>query len=204
LTKEVVVVRVGKELKPMPPHCDTMDGPVVRAAAASLEAGDAGIILPYVSKEGEEEVRRLFEQAMLVRGTAGNSEEAVELAGLWFFENVVRIHRAGEGEPYTGLKPAGLSEGPVIPVAEHAIEEGKPDVLVEKLTGIVEEQVRKRFATMMHLAESKDKSIDDGRAYVQAMLGLQVWSHQLYLAAEGPVHAGHGQGEAGHGEGHQH
>jgi tetratricopeptide (TPR) repeat protein len=37
---------------------------------------------------------------------------------------VVRIHRAGEGAPYTGLKPAGLSEGPIIPIAEKAIEIG--------------------------------------------------------------------------------
>jgi hypothetical protein len=45
-----------------------------------------------------------------------------EVADRHFFETVVRLHRAGEGAPYTGLKPAGLDVGPVIPVAEHGLQ----------------------------------------------------------------------------------
>jgi hypothetical protein len=33
------------------------------------------------------------------------SKEAKELADMYFFETLVRIHCAGEGAPYTGLKP---------------------------------------------------------------------------------------------------
>jgi Family of unknown function (DUF6448) len=45
-----------------------------------------------------------------------------EVADRYFFETVVRVHRAAEGASFTGLKPAGLDVGPIIPVAERAIE----------------------------------------------------------------------------------
>src|SRR5512147_3120054 len=117
----------------MPPHCDTLDGPVVTAAKKALEAGDVNIILPYVPKEGEAEIIRAFEKVMKIR----KDESARELADLYFFETVVRIHRMGEGAPYTGLKPAGLSEGPVIPVAEEAIKRGSPDELINVLSDML-------------------------------------------------------------------
>jgi hypothetical protein len=34
----------------MPPHCDSMDGPVVTAAIQALNAQDVDLILPYVHK----------------------------------------------------------------------------------------------------------------------------------------------------------
>lgn len=174
----------------MPPHCDSLDGPVVKAARKALEAGDVRLILPYVPKEGEGEVIRVFEKVMKIR-----KDEAVkEVADLYFFETVVRIHRMGEGAPYTGLKPAGLSVGPVIPVAEKAIESGAPDELIKILSEILREQVTHRFHHMMHLKETADKSVDDAREYVEAMLGLQVWSHLIYERLQGEAHAAHSHG----------
>jgi hypothetical protein len=38
----------------MPPHCDTMDGPVVTAAPRALAESDAALVLPYVPREGED------------------------------------------------------------------------------------------------------------------------------------------------------
>jgi hypothetical protein len=121
----------------MPPHCDTMDGPVVQAAARALDVGDSAVVLPYVPAGGEEEVKQSFAKAIQLRG---QGEEARDVADRYFFETVVRIHRAGEGEPYTGLKPAGLDSGPVIPAAERAIESGSSDELVRVLCGAVEER----------------------------------------------------------------
>lgn len=46
---------------------------------------------------------------------------------------MVRLHRAGEGAPCTGLKPAGLDVGPVIPLAERAIASDDADELAELL-----------------------------------------------------------------------
>src|SRR5574341_192163 len=133
----------------MPPHCDSMDGPVVTAARKALDQKDVTLILPYVPKEGEEEVSRAFDKVQMVRSSDGAVTR--EVADLYFFETVVRIHRAGEGAPYTGLKPAGLDVGPVIPEAERAIETGNPDALVKVLTDTVREEVHKRLHRVMHL-----------------------------------------------------
>lgn len=169
----------------MPPHCDSMDGPVVTAARRALEARDADIVLAYVPKDGEDEVRKTFDAVVGIRDEGGAVRE---IADLHFFETVVRVHRAGEGAPYTGLKPAGLDEGPVIPVAERAIESGSPDELVELLTARVEDEVRERFARVMELKQAVNGDIEANRAYVEAMLGLQVWSHRLHRATTASAH----------------
>lgn len=173
----------------MPPHCDTMDGPVVKAAKQALEAGDVNIILAYVPKAGEKEVTEAFEKAVQAMREGGAM--AKEVARLYFFETAVRVHRAGEGAPYTGLKPAGLDPGPVIPVAEKAIETGSPDALIDLLCGIVREEVTHRFHHMLHLKQHVGEGVEADRAYVSAMLGLQVWSHGLYQYARADPHAGH-------------
>ncbi|GAA4867150.1 hypothetical protein GCM10025788_00110 [Serinicoccus chungangensis] len=80
----------------MPPHCDTLDGPVVTAARRALEMNEVDLVLPYVHESGESEVRAAFDRASGARG-AGRSAD--DLADLYFFENVVRIHRAGRGPP---------------------------------------------------------------------------------------------------------
>lgn len=169
----------------MPPHCDSMDGPVVTAARKALEANDVDIALPYVAGDAEDEVRRAFEAVM---GARGQGSAAREVADLHFFETVVRLHRAGEGAPYTGLKPAGLDHGPVIPIAERAIETGLPEELIALLTGRVEEEVRERFDQVMDLKARAGGSVVANREYVEAMLDLQVWSHRLYQATTAKAH----------------
>ena len=98
----------------MPPHCDSLDGPVATAARDALMSGDVDLVLPFVPADAEAEVRAAFDLAAKARAMGG---EAAEVADRWFFETAVRVHRAGEGAPYTGLKPAGLDVGPVIPAA---------------------------------------------------------------------------------------
>ena len=170
----------------MPPHCDSMDGPVVKAAMVALESGDGRAVLAFVPEEGEAEVTEVFEKVMKVRE---HSLEARDVADRFFFETVVRIHRAGEGAPFTGLKPAGLGHGPVVPVAEKAIEDGSPDELVKVLTYTVEGQIRERFEHVMHLKrEASGKGVKEMREYVEAMLGLEVYSHKLYECAHAEPH----------------
>ena len=95
----------------MPPHCDSMDGPVVTAAREALDKEDVKLVLPYVTASASADVRLAFDKVLRAR-KAG--PDAREVADLYFYETVVRLHRAGEGAPYTGLKPAGLDVGPVI------------------------------------------------------------------------------------------
>ena len=168
----------------MPPHCDSLDGPVVRAAQLALATDEVARILPYVPAAAEDEIVAAFELALAVRTL---TPEAHKLADTAFFETVVRVHRAGEGAPYTGLKPAGLDVGPVIPVAERAIAAGAPDELVALLCTLVEHEVEQRFDRMLAL-EPANGDIAAHRAYVEAMLALQVWAHSLYLAIRARPH----------------
>jgi hypothetical protein len=173
-----------------------MDGPVVTAARNALESGNVNLILPYAPESAEEEIRKAFEKTVAVRK---ESEEAKQLADLWFFETVVRLHREGEGAPYTGLKPAGLDWGPVVRKAEKALEEGDPKEVVRFLSHIVEDQIQDRFKRAMSLRNYKANDVAAAREYVEAMLGFQLYSHHVYtnIVAE-EIHGEEAKG------GHQH
>jgi hypothetical protein len=161
----------------MPPHCDALDGPVVHAARDALTANDVDVVLPFVSPEGEPEVRGAFDLARKARAMGG---EAADVADRWFFETTVRIHRAGEGAPFAGLKPAGLDVGPVIPTAERALASGSPDELAALLCDTVRSQVELRLAEVIARTPAADATVAERRRYVEAALGLQVWSHGVH------------------------
>ena len=169
----------------MPPHCDAIDGPVVEAARRALEEGNVDIVLAYAPEEAEREIIEAFEAALSIRG---KGPDVAEVADRHFFETVVRLHRAGEGEPFTGLKPAGLDVGPVIPRAEAAIASGSVDDLAAFLTDGVHGEVVERFEDMKRLEGHAGESVPAARRYVSAMLGLQVWSHTLYGCMHAPAH----------------
>lgn len=145
----------------MPPHCDSVDGPVVTAARDALDAGDVDLVLPFVPEEGEDEIRGVFETVLPVRAL---SNGAREVADRLFFESVVRVHRAGEGAPYTGLKPAGLDVGPVIRLAERAIATGSPDPVAEYLTAVLRAEFKHRLEEVQALGATRDRSVADARA----------------------------------------
>ena len=44
----------------MPPHCDSLDGPVVTAARRALETGDVTLVLPFVPAADEAEISTTF------------------------------------------------------------------------------------------------------------------------------------------------
>jgi len=180
----------------MPPHCDTMDGPVVKAAKRALETGNVNLILPWVPKKAEAELKEAFEKTLRARKLG---EEAMELADYWLFETTVRLHREGEGAPYTGLKPAGLDWGPAVPRAEKAIEEGDAKEVIHFLSHAVEEELQERFRHAMAKKNYDENNVDAAREYVQAMLGFVLYSHHLYTSVKG----GEVHGEEGM-RGHEH
>jgi hypothetical protein len=178
----------------MPPHCDSLDGPVVTAARRALDAGNVDAVLPFVPEQGEAEVKDVYQSTLRVRQL---DDEAREVADRLFFETVVRVHRAGEGAPYTGLKPAGLSFGPVIPLAETAVETRNAEPVLDFLSDELEGQLRRRLDEVNMLAAGKDLSVEDARRYVEAMLGFEVYCHRLFQALQAPAHHGHsGAGRA--------
>ena len=165
-------------------HCDGMDGPVVKAAQKALDRGDVNLVLIWVQAADEPEIRRAFERTLAVR-TLG--AEARELADMYFFEALVRIHRAGEGAPYTGLKPAGRDLGPAIPLADQAVSTGEADALIEFISDETRKGLIERFT---HVAEAKSFSTADveaGREYVRAYVTFMHYVERAYEAASQPV-----------------
>jgi uncharacterized protein DUF6448 len=162
-------------------HCDTLNGPVVSAARVALQRGDVTPVLKWV-KEGEEaEVREAFQRTMAVRGA---SSEARELADLYFFETLVRLHRQREGEPYTGLKPASAID-PAIEGADRALETGSVDAVVTLVTERAAAGIRERFARAQTRQKHADDSVAAGREYVKAYVEFIHYVEQLHLDITG-------------------
>jgi hypothetical protein len=158
----------------------------VTAARQALETSDADLILPFVHADGAAEVRDVLDRTLKARALG---PAAQEVADRWLFETAVRVRRAGEGASFTGLKPAGLDVGPVIPAAERALESGSPDELIEMLCVSVRDQVTRRHHHAMGLKTHAGEGVDEARDYVDAMLGLQVRAHSVYKQVLADPHA---------------
>lgn len=109
----------------------------VMAARKALDTGNVNLVLIWARKADEPEIRSAFQKTLAVRKL---NPQARELADMHFFETLVRVHRAGEGASFTGLKPAGRDLGPAIPAGDKAIVTGSTDALHKLLTDKVREQ----------------------------------------------------------------
>jgi len=178
-------------------HCDGMDGPVVKAAQKALETGNVNLVLIWVRKNDEGEVKNAFQKTLAVRKL---SPQAKELSDMYFFETLVRVHRAAEGEPYTGLKPAGRDLGPAIPAADKALENGKVEPLLKLLTESVQTEVREKFKQAVAKKKYRPDDVEAGRAYVEAYVPLVHYVEQIYEAVKSPSggHLHHVEREAAH------
>lgn len=180
-------------------HCDTMDGPVITEARKSLETGDITPLLKWVRAEDEDVVKETFEKALSVRKL---SPEAAEVADRLFFETLVRVHRAAEGAPFTGLKPVGTGISPAEMAADRALEEGSVDSLAGKIAGSLEKEIRARFDRVMEKKKHAEQNVRAGREYVEAYVRYVHFVDGVHNMISGHG-GGHGHGEqAGGGHGH--
>jgi hypothetical protein len=157
-------------------HCDSLDGPVVQDARAALESGDSTIVRKWVAVDQEPELLEVFENALAVRalGTA-----ARDVADRLFFETLVRLHRASEGEAFTGLKPAGSTD-PGLQMADAALASGSVQDLMGELSAAVREVVKTRFAAVQEAERHADDSVAAGRVYVEAYVEYAHLVEQLH------------------------
>jgi len=160
-------------------HCDTLDGPVVKAAERALATGNVNHALAWVQKEGEPDVRAAFMKTVTVRKL---SVEAKELSDRYFFETLVRIHRAGEGEPYTGLKPAGQDVGPAIRAVDKSIAGGSAEPVLNLLREAVRHGVERRLAAATG-APVSDDDVEGRRRQVRAYVAFLHYVERLYEVA---------------------
>ena len=180
-------------------HCDGLDGPVVKAARTALDSGNVNHVLIWVKKDDEAALRAAFDRTLVARKAGG---EAKDVADTWFFETLVRIHRAGEGASYTGLKPAGRDLGPAIPAADKALESGAEEELVKLLLKEVEEGVRGRFRDVRAKRGFKPDDVAGGREYVAAYVRYVHFVEGVHQAATSAA-AGHEEEGSGSGEEHR-
>lgn len=169
-------------------HCDALDGPVITAAREALDSNKVELVLIWVPETNESEIRKAFQETMKVRGMG---PEARDLADRYFFETLVRVHRSGEGAPYTGLKPAGQDLGPAIPAADQAIENRSPEEVLHLLEHAVHRGVRERFERVAARAEYNPADIQAGRQFVDAYVEFLHYVEGLYLASHQGGHSGH-------------
>lgn len=184
-------------------HCDTLDGPVVVDARIALEKSNVTPVLKWVRKEDEAEIRAAFAEALAVRGKGA---EAKVLADRYFFETLVRVHRAAEGAPYVGLKPAGEELGPAVSGSDKALESGSVEGLVKLVTEKAASGIRERFQRAAEKKKRSGDSVEAGREFVAAYVEFMHYTERLYDdAARFTGHdsqAVHAEGDAG--EEHKH
>jgi len=175
-------------------HCDTMSGPVIKAAQKALETGHVNLVLIWIKKDDEAEIEMAFQRALSVRKLG---PEARDMADMYFFETLVRLHRAGEGAPYTGLKPAGLDLGPVIPASDKALETGSVDALEKLLVDAVRQNVPEHFRELMERKAFDENDVEAGRRFVATYVLFTHYVEKIHEAVLRPE-AHDGSGAANH------
>jgi hypothetical protein len=179
----VALAAVTLAARPSAAHCDTLDGPVVTDARTAFAAGDVTPVLKWVTPDAEGEIRAAFAHATAVRAL---SPEAKELADTYFFETLVRVHRAGEGAPYTGLKPAGGEVEPGIAAADDALRSGSVDGLVKAMTAHVAGGVTERFNRAAAARKNAEHSVAAGREFVAAYVDFIHYVERVHATVVGP------------------
>ena len=165
-------------------HCDTMNGPVVIAAQKALEIGNVNLVLIWVQKNDEAVIKDAFTKTLAVRKL---SPEAKKLADMYFFETLVRIHRAGEGVAYTGLKSAETEIEPGIEAADKALEKGSAEELLKHLDEAIHRGIHDQFTNAITKKNFKMDDVAAGREYVKAYVEFIHYAERLFQAASKPT-----------------
>ena len=156
-------------------HCDTMDGPLVADARKALVQNNVNYALKWISAANESEIRDVFSLVMKVKGL---SPEAEELSEKYFFDTLVRIHRAGEGVPFTGVKPSGTPIDEKVLAADKSIETGDLTPLKGMISKDDMPELTERFEKVMSLKNFDVNNVEAGREYIEAYV-------QFFKFAEG-------------------
>lgn len=166
-------------------HCDTMDGPAVKDAIRAMDTGNVNYALKWVQPKYEAEVSRAFRMSMKVKDINADTKN---LAEQYFFEILLRDHRAGEGVAFDGVKPHGWPVDERVKAADRSIALGN----LELLKGLVEPdkwpELQRRFQKVMSLKDFDVNRVEEGREYIEAYV-------QFFKFAEG---------EDEHHESHEH
>ncbi len=167
-------------------HCDSYDGPTAIDGKKALETGNINYALKWILPVYEHEVNEIFDLSCKVRALNPNAQE---LADRYFLENLIRLHRAGEGEPFEGIKPSGTPIDEKVAAADKSIEIGN----LSPLAGLVSREelhaLEEKFQKVIALKNYDINDLAAARKYVEAYVNF-------FHLAEGEEHD--------HGHGHSH
>lgn len=140
-------------------RCDRMDGPVFNAIQRALARDDVTRVLTWVSAKNEAPIRQAFSMTPAV---CGESEKTKTAPDTFFFETLVRIHRATEDESVACFKPAGSAD-PAFVAAVRALVDGDITVLNDEVAGAVRSGIQDRFAIAGQKREQVESTVEQCR-----------------------------------------
>lgn len=167
-------------------HCDTENGPVITAAREALQTNNVKLVLIWVKKQDEAIIKEAFQKTVNLRKI---SQEVQRVVDNYFFETLVRIHRAGEGVAYTGIKDSGKVDIPIA-AADDAIEKNSLADVMKLLHEAINKGVSEKFNDAISKRSYDKNNVDAGREYVESYVLFMHYVEAIYAAA--------GQPEAGH------
>ncbi len=175
-------------------HCDSYDGPVIKDALKALEQQNVELVLKWVEPKYDEIITEKFNQVLKLQGS---NEEVNEIIRTHFLETLVRLHREGEGASFAGLKPVG-SMTPMVEMADNSLDKNDIDYVVNKVNNHLGEVLRERFTKALELSKTKDNSVEQGRAYVEAYVEYTHTLEALEHIIHEPVSHSGADNHAGH------
>ena len=151
-------------IQPASAHCDSFDGPALVDAAKALETNNVELIKKWIRAEDEATVVPLFHKTYSLKD---GDAEVYEIVKTHFYETFIRLHREMEGATFTGLKPAGTTAHITV-MSDEALESGDFNSLLTALNKHVNGQLTEKYEKTAALYKVKDRSVEEGRAYVEA------------------------------------
>lgn len=173
-------------------HCDTRNGPVVLAAQEALKTNNVNLVLIWVQKNDENIIKEAFQNTIDLRKISPAVRQTVDN---YFFETLVRIHRAGEGVAYTGIKDTAAVEIP-IKASEDAIKTNSVSGVLKLLNHMINKGVNEKFKDVISKRNYDVNNVEAGREYVKSYVVFLHYIEAIYNAA-GNAGTAHHEHETG-------
>jgi len=166
-------------------HCDTLSGPVVNDAKQALEKANADIVLKWVRQQDEERIKKALNETLEKRKQHPEDKSNIDMS---FYEEVVKLHRVGEGVEYSGIKAGQIEVNPVIEKADEALLKGDAGELVKMFPENYHKDIQNGFNKVMEKKKHMDESVTAGREYVASYVEFMHHIESLSGEADTKIH----------------
>jgi len=166
-------------------HCDTLNGPVVNDAKQALEKANADIVLKWVRQQDEEKIKKALNETLEKRKQQPGNKDNIDMT---FYEEVVKLHRAGEGVEYSGIKTGQIEVNPAIEKADEALLKGDSSELIKMFPENSRKDIQNGFNNVMEKKKYMNDSVAAGREYVASYVEFMHHIESLYGEGDTKIH----------------